>query len=148
MIDKNSKNLLLKEILARANKEEKLEHEKIMQKRGSLIKLATDLQSKWHELLEREKRNEYPKSSGYKQNKSVVEMNTIEFDEYMTQTSIQSEGHFKWVNESIAIVTEFVEVLQKRLEAEIELRTACYDEKWLLLSIAVRSQPSPLKYLE
>jgi hypothetical protein len=148
MIDKESRNLLLKEVLVRATKEEKLEHEKIMKKRNVLSKLAIELQSKWHELLEREKRNEYPKDIAYKQNKSIVEMTMDEFNEFMTQTNSQFEGHFKWANENIAIVTECVEVLQKLLESQIELKNACYEEKWLLLSIALKSQPSLLKYLE
>ena len=147
MIDKESRNLLLKEVLGRATKEEKLEHEKIMKKRSVLTKLAIESQSKWHELFEREKRNRHPKVHGNKCNKSVVEMTTVEFDEYMTQTSTQSEENFKWANESIAIVTECVEVLQKLLESEIKLKNLCYEEKWLLLSIAIKSQPSLLKYL-
>ena len=72
MIDKETRNLLLKEVLARATKEEKLEHEKIMKKRSVLSKLAIELQSKWQELLEREKRNEYPKDIAYKQKKKLI----------------------------------------------------------------------------
>ena len=148
MIDKNSRNLLLKEVLARANKEEKIEHGKIAKKRSVLVKLVSELLLKWHDLFERDKRNEYPKDTGYECNKSVVEMTTDEFDEYMEQTTRQREGFFKWANENIANATEGVDLLHKLLESEVELKNLCYDEKWLLLSIALKSHPSLLKYLE
>lgn len=148
MIDKNMRILLLKEVLARANKQEKQDYEKIKDKKSAVAKLVIELQTKLHELVERDRRNEYPKDSAYKCNKSVVEMTMDEFNEYMKHTSSHSEEHFKWVSESISIVTQYAEMMSEFLDLEIELKNLSYEEKWLLLSIALKSQPNLLKYLK
>jgi hypothetical protein len=148
MIDKNMRSLLLKEVLARANKQEKQDYEKIKDKKSAVSKLVIELQTKLHELAERDRRNEYPKDTAYKCNKSVAEMTMDEFNEYMKHTSSHSEEHFKWTRESISIMTRHAEIMSEFLNSAIELSNLSYEEKWLLLSIALKSQPNLLKYLK
>jgi hypothetical protein len=148
MIDKNMRSLLLKEVLARANKQEKQDYEKIKDKKNAAYKLVTESRTKLHELAERDRRNEYPKDTAYKCNKSVAEMTMDEFNEYMKHTSSHSEEHFKWTRESISIMTRHAEIMSEFLNSAIELSNLSYEEKWLLLSIALKSQPNLLKYLK
>jgi hypothetical protein len=116
--------------------------------KSAVSKLVIELQTKLKELTERDRRNEYPKDSAYKCNKSVAEMTMDEFNEYMKHTSSHSEEHFKWASESIAIITQHAEIMSEFLDSEIELNNLSYEEKWLLLSIALKSQPNLLKYLK
>jgi hypothetical protein len=145
MIDKNMKSLLLKEVLSRATKKEKQDYEKIKDKKNVASKLVIDLLAKLHELAERDRRNECPKDPAYKCNKSVAEMTRDEFNEYMKQSNSHSHEQFKWMKESIAIVTNHVEIMSEFLDSEIELNNLSYEEKWLLLSFALKSQPNPSK---
>ena len=142
------RSLLLKEVLSRANKQEKQDYEKIKNEKSAVSKLVVELQSKLRELTERDRKNEYPKDSPYKCNKSVSEMTMDEFNEHIKHTSRHSEEHFKWANESIAIITKHAEILSEFLDSVIELNNLSYEEKWLLLSIALKSQPNLLKYLK
>ena len=145
MIDKNMRSLLLKEVLARANKQEKQDYEKIKDKKSAVSKLVIELQTKLYELAERDRRNEYPKTSAYKRNKSVAEMTMDEFNEYMKHTSSYSEEHLKWVGERISIITQFAETMSEFLDSEVELKNLSYEEKWLLLSIAMKKSAKPSK---
>jgi hypothetical protein len=148
MIDKKLRTLLLKEVLTRANKQEKQDYEKIRVKKSAASKLVSELRTNLLELAERQRSNEYPKDSEYNNNKSVVEMTMDEFNDYMKHSSSHFEERFKWANERVAIITEQTEILTKFLGSEIELNNLGYEEKWLLVSVALRSQPSLMKYLK
>lgn len=139
------RSLLLKEVLARANKQEKQDYEKIKDKKSAVSKLVIELQTKLHELAERDRRNEYPKDTAYKCNKSVAEMTMDEFNEYIKHTSNHSQEQFKWAKESISIITQFAEIMSKFLDSEIELKNLSIEEKWLLLSIALKKSAKPSK---
>ncbi len=139
---------LVKEALGRANKQEKQEHEKVSSKQIAIGKRLKDLLTDWDGLLERDKRNEYPKNATNTNNKPVTQMSNEEFSEYMRLSNKHSEQHFAWSSESIAIITEQVKIVNEFMESIIELSNLGTEEKWLLLSIVLRSQPNLLKYIK
>ena len=143
-----SRNELLREVLKRANKQEKIDHEEIREKKRVVVKRLKVAQEKFDGLAERSKRNEYPKNAINTYNKPASQMSNEEFSEYMRQSNKHSEEHFAWTSESIAIMTEQVKIVDEFMDSIIELSNLGTDEKWLLLSIALRSQPNLLKYLE
>jgi hypothetical protein len=143
-----SKNELRKEALRRANKQEKQEYGEIREKKIAILKKLKVAQMEYDGLIERNKRNEYPKDSTKSNNKPASQMSNEEFSEYMKQSNKHSEEHFAWTSESIAIMTEQVKIVNEFIESIIELNNLGTDEKWLLLAIALRSQPTLLKYLE
>ena len=71
-----------------------------------------------------------------------------EFDQYMAANNKYFKDSFDWFSESISINTERMKLTREILESVIELWNLSYDEEWLLLSIALRSQPNLLKYLK
>jgi hypothetical protein len=141
------KSQLVKETLGRANKQEKIEHEEIREKKRVVVKRLKVAQEEFDGLVERSKRNEYPKNATNTNNKPASQMSNEEFSEYMRQSNKHTEEHFAWSSESIAIMTEQVKIANEFMESIIELSNLGTDEKWLLLSIALRSKPNLLKYL-
>ena len=142
-----SRNELLREVLKRANKQEKEEHEEIRKKQISVVKRLETAQADYDELIEQSKRNEYPKESTKANEKPVSQMSNEEFKEYMRLSNKHTEEHFAWTSESFSIMTKQLEIVRQVIESIIELSNLGTDEKWLLLSIALRSQPTLMKFM-
>jgi len=147
VVEDKLRTQLLKDVLGRANKQEKQEHQEIRDKKIAVVKRLTAAQSDYDGLIERCKRNEYPKNGTNTSNKPVTQMSNEEFNEYMRQSNKHFEEHFAWSSESISIMTEQVDIVKVVMESIIELSNLGTDEKWLLLSIALR-QPTLLNYLK
>jgi hypothetical protein len=75
-------------------------------------------------------------------------MSTEEFNQYMAANRKYSKDSFDWISENIAICTEMTKITGEIFESVIELWNLSEEEKWLLLSIVLRSQPNLLKYLQ
>ena len=149
IVDEKLRSQLLKDVLGRANKLEKQEYENITKRQKAIAVNDVALIKKWRELAERGKRNECPKETAESKNhKPVSEMSMEEFDHYMAANRKCSKDFFDWISENISINTEMIEITREILESVIELWNLTEEEKWLLLSVALRSQPNLLKYLK
>jgi hypothetical protein len=149
IVDEKSRSQLLKEVLGRANKLEKQEHEKISKMQSIIAEKNSAMLTKWNELSERSKINECPKETAESKNhKPVKDMSMEEFNRWSEANNKHFEASFAFCNKSIEINTERIGVIKEILESVIELWSLCNEEKWLLLSIALRSQPNLLKYLK
>jgi DNA mismatch repair ATPase MutS len=111
------RNQLVKEALARANKQEKIEHEEIREKKRVVVKRLKVAQEEFDGLVDRSKRNEYPKNGTNTNNKPASQMSNEEFSEYMRQSNKHTEEHFAWSSESIAIMTEQVKIANDFMES-------------------------------
>jgi hypothetical protein len=149
IVDEELRSQLLKEALERANKLEKQEHEKINKRQSAIAVNDVALVKKWDELIERNKRNECPKETAESRNqKPASEMSMEEFNQYIAANRKYSKDSFDWFSENIALCTEMIQITREILESVIELWNLTKEEKWLLLSIVLRSQPNLLKYLK
>jgi hypothetical protein len=149
IVDEKLRSQLLKEALGRANKLEKQEYEKINKREKAIAVNDVALAKKYKELTERNKRNECPKETPESRNqKPASEMSMEEFNQYMAANRKYSKDSFDWINENMTICTEMVKIINEILESVIDLWNLTEEEKWLLLSIVLRSQPNLLKYLK
>jgi hypothetical protein len=149
IVDKKLRSQLLKDVLGRANKLEKQEHEEINKKQLAIADKNIALLKKWNELIERSKRNECPKDASTSRNhKSINDMSMEEFNEYIAANNKYTAASFAYFNESFSINTERVDIIKEIMESLVELWNIGDDEKWLLLSIALRSQPNLLRYMK
>jgi hypothetical protein len=138
---------LLKDVLGRANKQEKQDYEDIKNKKDKALgKLKAMLEDR-DRTIERSERNKYPKETPNTVTKPVTEMSMEEFNEYIRQLDKYFTESFAWANESIEIMTEYSKLMNAIVKSIIELGKIRSEEKWLLLSIALR-QPTLLNYLK
>jgi hypothetical protein len=71
-----------------------------------------------------------------------------EFNEYIAANNKYTTASFAYFNESISINTERADIIMEIMQSLVELLNIGNDEKWLLLSIALRSQPNLLRYMK
>ncbi len=119
MIDDKKQFELLKEVLARANKQEKIQYEALNKKQLSIIQKFSAIIKEWHDLREMNDRTKCPKEPSIEWNTQCIANNTKQIEK---------------ANQLIELITEFF-VLE-------------YELKWLLLSIALRTQPNLMRYLQ
>ena len=148
-VNDKSRFELLKEVLGRANKLEKQEYEKISKIQSIISEKNSDLLTKWIDLSERSKINECPKETEESKNhKPVKDMSMEEFNRWSEANNKYFEASFAFFNKNVEINIERIKVIKEIMESVIESWSLCKEEKWLLLSIALRSQPNLLKYLK
>ena len=147
MTTNQENNKLLKEVLRRANKEEKQEYENIGNRQLALAERFLDIMKKWDEIVETEKTNESPKDTTLN-DKSASEMSMEEFRDYIRRWGKYSTEYFTWSNRCLSANTEQIKIIGEIMKLLIELRSLEDKEKWLLLSIAIRSQPNLLNYIQ
>ena len=142
IVDEKIRSQLLKEALRRANKLEKQEYENITERQKEIAVNDVALLKKWKELCERDERNRCQNEAAESKNhKPVTEMSMDEFDQYMA-------ANRKYFSESISFCTETTTITRELFESVIKLWNLTDEEKWLLLSITLRSQPNLLKYVK
>jgi len=154
-IDENTQRELLKEVLRRARKEEKQEHDSIVDRQNAIANRMDEITSEMDKLSERDKKNEYPKSHFYTpQAKSANDMSKEEFDDWMRQLKRETEESKQWMEkydrwnaENKAIMEERMRLFEQMVKLRLEYDDFEVEEKWLLLSIVLRSQPNLLKYM-
>jgi len=123
MIDTEKQFELLKEVLRRANKQEKQDYGKLGKKQLAILEKSTAIMKEWHSLSDNDKRSECPK-----------DLSIGASIEWNTQCIVRNTEQISKANQLIELITEFF-----ALE---------YEAKWLLLSIALRTQPSLTRYLQ
>jgi DNA anti-recombination protein RmuC len=154
---------LLKEALKRANKKEKQEYNEINDKQNAIIERKQKIRSEFEKLSERNLNNEYPRTADTKYTlKSPEELIRMtseesrlwseqidrEIEENRRKTKDWTEKFDKWLAENSAINSRQMELIDESIEIILKMLALERKEKWLLLSIALRSQPNLLKYLQ
>ena len=76
------------------------------------------------------------------------EVSAEEFNEWMDRTSKYFDESFAWSCKCIQNNTERIKLIEEFLKLLIELWTLEANEKWLLISIALRSQPNLMRFIE
>lgn len=154
---------LVKEVLKRANKKERQEYSEISDKQNAIMDRMQKMQSEQENLSERNRKNEYPKTVDTKYTlKSPEELTSMtseesrlwgeqvdrEIKENRRKTEDWTEKFDKWLAENTAINSKQWELIEENIGMIFEMFVLEKKEKWLLLSIALRSQPNLLKYLQ
>jgi ATP-dependent exoDNAse (exonuclease V) beta subunit len=147
-IDDKTRKELLKEVLRRANKKEKQEYEQIGRRQATNAKRILDIMQEFEELTEESKRNKFPEKNSKNDGKRASEMSAEEFNEWMDRSSKYFDDSFAWSCKCIQNNTERIKLVEEFLKLLIELWTLEANEKWLLISIALRSQPNLMRFIE
>ena len=143
-----NKTELIREALRRAKRNEREEYEEIIKSQVALGERIFAIWKEHKELCESSERNKCPENPEANQTKRASEMSNAEFSESMKQFNEYISAYFAWSNESIRTATKQTALVNEIIELITELCTSEAKEKWLLLSIALRSQPNLLKYLQ
>jgi len=154
---------LLKEVLRRANKKERQEYDEISDRHDAIIDGIHEIYSEQEQLSERNSKNEYPKTVDteytLKSPEELMRMNSEEtrlwseqvdreIEENKLKREDWNEKFDKWLAESSATILRQIELKKEKIGLISEMLALEKKEKWLLLSIALRSQPNLLKYLQ
>jgi len=154
---------LLKEVLKRANKNERQEYDEISDRQDTIIERIQEIFAEQEQLSERSRKNEYPKTVNteysLKSSEELMKMTSEETRLWSEQVDREIEenkrkredwnGRFdKWLAESSATISRQIELTKETIKLMTKLLALENKEKWLLLSIALRSQPNLLKYLQ
>jgi hypothetical protein len=75
-------------------------------------------------------------------------MSNAEFSGYMRRWNNYIVEYFKWSNRNISATTEQITLIGDFTKVLMNLISYEDEEKWLLLSIAIRSQPNLLTYIQ
>jgi len=145
--ERNPKELL-KEALRRANKKEKQEYEEISKRQNAIWERVLAIFKEYEELNEESQRNKCPESTPTPDSKRVVAMSTEEFNQWMEQTRRECRESSAWSSKSFSIMSKQMTLIKELIELSSELLGLEREEKWLLLSVALRSQPNLLRYIE
>lgn len=138
---------ILKEVLTRANKEEKQAYITLSNKQLAVIDNISDLVRTFGRINDRKNMDLCPKDPTLG-DKPVTEMSNAEFSGYMRRWNDYIVEYFKWSNRNISATTEQIAVIGDFIEVLMNLISIETKEKWLLLSIAIRSQPTLLNYMQ
>jgi hypothetical protein len=163
-IEKNTRRELREEVLRRAKPKEKQEYAAIIERQIAIAQRMKDMQLETKVLEERDRNNEYPKemASTYqapdKSHKEIMEMSNGEFHEWCQQIHRDAsefnaeaerwnERFAVWNARNTVISNERWKLMGEAADLRNEFDSLKEEEKWLLLSIALRSQPNLLKYM-
>ena len=75
-------------------------------------------------------------------------MSAGEFHEYIKRCNKHTIEYFEWSNRCLKASSEQLKIIGEIMKIMIELRSLEEKEKWLLISIVLRSQPNLLNYLQ
>lgn len=147
IVDKEVRSQLLRDVLKKANKQEKQEYENSRNKQRALAERYLDIVKTWSEIAEAEKADECPKDTT-ENDKPASEMSMGEFREYMRSWGGHMDDYFKWSSRCLKANNEQLRIIGEIMKIMIELRALEEKEKWLLISIVLRSQPNLLNYMQ
>lgn len=145
--EKNPKELL-KEAVRRANKKEKQEYEQISNRRTAITERVRAILNEYEELSEESERNKCPESTPIPDGKRIVAMPMEEFNKWVENAKRELHESSVWSRKTFSIMTKQMALIKELLELSTERLSLERKEKWLLLSVALRSQPNLLKYIE
>jgi hypothetical protein len=154
--DEQNQRIILKEVVKRANKEEKQQHIAIVERQCAIVERLDEIKKEVEILQEKGKQNKYPEFNGVPiTDKPYSEMTKAEFQEFIQQCKRfieQAEDwrarHSLWSIEDNTIFQKKTKLINESLELKEEFYALKEKEKWLMLSIVLRSQPNLLKYMQ
>lgn len=153
--NEKSRKELLREVVRRARKEEKQQYLTIVHRQCAIAERMLEIKKEIEILQERSKPNRYPEiNQVHIIDKPYDEMSRGEFEEFIqNKRFIEENNNWRarlnlWNIEDNMIFQKKMKLIDESLELKEEFYTLEDKEKWLLLSIALRSQPNLLKYLE
>jgi hypothetical protein len=161
----NNQSELIQEVLHRANKAEKQQYKEIIERKLEISKRASEISHEQEVLSERDKINLLPErpSTTYhapdKSNKEIMGMSSGDLHEWTQQVVKETEEYnynSKKYNEELEVyraknsvlMKERMKLIEESLALKIEFDALEKKEKWLLLSIAIRSQPNLLTFIQ
>jgi len=147
-IDEKTQQELLKEVLRRANKREKQEHEQLGNRKTAIIERIVVLIAEYKELSEDSEKGKCPEGTAAQNKKPANEMSTEEFTEWMAQSRKESRESFEWSSRTLDVLKKQMVLIRELMELSVELCVLEREEKWLLPSVALRSQPNLLRFIE
>jgi hypothetical protein len=156
---------LILEVLQRANQTETQQYKEIFERKLAISKRMTEVSYDEEVLSEREKLNtkpETPRTSYNAPDKShgeIVGMSSGKLHEWTQQVIKENEEYIrnsKKYNEeleiysakSTVIMREHMKLIEDSVALKVEFDGLERKEKWLLITIALRSQPNLLNYLQ
>ena len=163
--NQENNNKLLKEVLCRANKEEKQHYREIINRQIEIYKRMKQIISEREVLNERDKMNQYPaiqndtSKAPDKTHTEIMGMSNGELHEWSGQIRNETDQYIAeskrwrdelevWSAKNTVIFNERMKLTDEFIELEKEYENLEDKEKWLLLSIAIRSQPNLLNYIQ
>jgi len=162
--DKETKRELLRNVLRRTNKEERQKYDSIVERQNAIAERMQEIGLEIDVLSERDKLNKFPeKEFTYfhapdKTHDEIMGMSSGELHEWCEQIKRESseynagckrynEGFDVWFAKTTVISNEKMKLIDESVTLKKEFDSLEDKEKWLLLSIALRSQPNLLKYV-
>jgi hypothetical protein len=155
---------LLREVVSRANQEELQQYEEIVKRQIEISKRVQQISFEKKVLNERNRMNVFPEQPNTnrapdKTHEEVKRMSDAEHHMWIEQIieenaeyNAKSKGYIEklegWSAKNNVIMDERMKLTEEFLELKKESDILEEKEKWLLLSIAIRSQPNLLNYIQ
>jgi hypothetical protein len=142
---------LLKEVLLKAKPDEKQQYEKILQRKNEISQKMQQISSAQETLNEKDKHNVLPEkpSSTSGANLPVWSRQAIkDAADFSAKVKRYSEALEAYHAENAVILKMRMERMQEFLALKAERDGLEEKEKWLLLTIAIRSQPNLLNFMQ
>jgi hypothetical protein len=154
-LDEKNQRTILKEVVRRASKEENQQHIAIVERQCAIVERLDEIKKEVEFLQEKRKQNKYPEFNRvHITDKPYSEMSRAEFEEFIQQCKRFNEEaenwrakHGSWSIEDDTIFQKKLKLIDESFELKEEFYALKEKEKWLMLSIVLRSQPNLLKYL-
>jgi len=137
---------LVKEAVKRANKKEKQEWESNFKRRLEIDKRVKEIWSEIKRLDQREEENKMPERRCLKENE-IYTMSNEELESYNKMLEEHNKKFSIWSEKSNLISSEKMKLYDESTKLIKEFNSLEYEEKWILLSIVLRSQPTLMKYI-
>jgi hypothetical protein len=135
---------LIKEALTKAKPEEKRQYERVLQQKAELTQRIQEIGLAQEALNEKDRDNvlpEKPSTDSQVWNKQTKIAQDAKNKRYREELRAYNAQNTAILNERIKLINEF-------LEAKATLDALEEKEKWLLLTMAIRSQPNLLNFMQ
>ena len=144
--EKRNRLELVKEAISRANKKEKQEWASNFERREGIGKRMREIDSELKRLEQMRKESKMPERQYLKENE-IYTMSNQELDSYNRMLEKHNKDFSIWSKKSDSINSEIMKLYGERVDLMVEFFKLEYEEKWIFLSIVLRSQPSLMKYV-
>jgi hypothetical protein len=145
-IEKRSPRELVKEAMRRANKKERQERVSIVKREKEIFKRMKEIVSEIKLLEQKRRENKMPESE-YHTLEEIKAMSVEDLQEWNKRMKRRNKEFPAWSSKDDAILSKQRRLNNEFEELHSEFFTLQDKEKWLLLSIVLRSQPSLMKYV-
>lgn len=144
--EKRTPRELVKETMRRANKREKQERASIVKREKEIFKRMKEIVSEIKLLEQKRRENKMPESE-YHTLEEIKAMSVEDLQEWNKRMERRNKEFPAWSSKDDAILSEQRKLNNEFDELHNEFFTLQDKEKWLLLSIVLRSQPTLMRYI-